>query len=109
MPGSGGEIPEGHPERAADPAFEAMYGAGEAIRRKPFGEGIRLEERSIDFLRLRGEHPMQAHGIGHDRPPPPDPSASKIAGVGTISPSLRAVAAALCMLLAFGALPRATS
>src|SRR5690349_10811141 len=120
MSGSGGEIPEGHAKRAADLAFERVHRAGEAIRRKPFRERIRLEKRSVDLVGLRDEHAMQTHGIGHDRPPVTNPSAPgsraltaatpvKIPRVKTSLTSLRAAAGALCMLLAAGVLHRAVS
>jgi hypothetical protein len=61
------EVPEGHFERAAYFRFRMMHGAGKAVRREPFRERVRLEERAIDFLWPGCQNAVQAHGVGHDR------------------------------------------
>src|SRR5882672_1409292 len=60
-----GEIAKGHPEGAAYFRVHVMHGAGVAIRRKPLGHGVRLEEGAIDLLWLRGQDSMETHGVGH--------------------------------------------
>src|SRR5258708_5172824 len=62
-----GEIPKGHPEGAAYFRVHVMHGAGVAIRRKPLGHRVRLEEGAIDLLGLRGQDSMESHGVGHDQ------------------------------------------
>jgi hypothetical protein len=59
------EVPEGHFERAADLRFQMMHRAGKTVGREPFREGIRLEERAIDFLRPGRQDAVQANGAGH--------------------------------------------
>src|SRR5512139_3333619 len=46
-----GEIREGHPERAANRGIQVLNRAREAVRRKPLGYRIRIQESAIDTLR----------------------------------------------------------
>jgi hypothetical protein len=49
----------------ADLGIEAMHGAGEAVGRQPFGQGVRLDEGAIDLVGLGGEDAVQSNGAGH--------------------------------------------
>src|SRR5206468_5462248 len=60
------EIPERHFERAPDVRLEVMHRTGEAVRRKPFRQRIRLEEGAIDFLWAGRQNAVQAYGAGHN-------------------------------------------
>jgi hypothetical protein len=43
-----------------------MHGASEAVRRDPLGHRTGFKERTIDLLRLRAKHSMEADGtVGH--------------------------------------------
>jgi NAD(P)-dependent dehydrogenase (short-subunit alcohol dehydrogenase family) len=57
------EIGEGHLERATDLGIQVMNLAGEAMRRQPFGHGIRIEKRTINPLRLGAEHTVKPNGV----------------------------------------------
>jgi hypothetical protein len=37
---------------------------GESVRRNPFGHGLGIEERPVNFFRRGPEHTMQSDGIG---------------------------------------------
>src|SRR5881394_3749454 len=62
--GAGGEVREGHLVGAADLRIDMVNLAGEAVRRKPFGHGIGIEERPIHPLRDGPEHSVKPNGAG---------------------------------------------
>src|SRR6185295_5793633 len=62
--GARGEVREGHLVRAADLRIDVVDLAGEAVRRKPFGHGVGIEERAIEPLRGGPEHSMKPNGAG---------------------------------------------
>src|SRR5688572_14481807 len=62
-----GEVREGHLVGAADFRIYLVNLACKAVRRKPFGHCVWIEERAIDFLRRRTEHSVKPDGAcGHD-------------------------------------------
>src|SRR6185436_14486785 len=60
---AGGEVCERHPVGTADFGIEMVALAREAVRRKPFGHCVWIEERPIDFLGRRTEHTVEPDGV----------------------------------------------
>jgi hypothetical protein len=58
-----GEIRERHLVRAADRGVQMVHLAGESMRRQPFSQRVRIEERAVDPLRRRTEHTVQPDGM----------------------------------------------
>ncbi len=54
-----GEIRERHLVGAADRGVHMVHLAREAMRRQPFDQRVRIEERAVDPLRRRPEHPVK--------------------------------------------------
>jgi hypothetical protein len=46
-----------------------MHRAGEAVRRQPFRQRVRLDESAVDLIGLRGQDAVQTDGTGHGRSP----------------------------------------
>jgi hypothetical protein len=46
-----------------------MHGAEKTVRRKPFGEGVCLDEGAIDLFRAGRENAVQAYGAWHGGDP----------------------------------------
>jgi hypothetical protein len=64
---AGGEVREGHLVRTADFRIYMVNLARKAVRRKPFGHCIWIEECAIEFLRRRTEHSVKPDGAcGHE-------------------------------------------
>src|SRR2546425_3510457 len=64
-----GEVREGHPVGAADFGIYVVNLAREAVRWKPFGHCVCIEECSIDFLGRRTEHSVKPDSVGHQTSP----------------------------------------
>jgi hypothetical protein len=60
---AGGEISERHLVAAAHFRVQLVDLARESIRRKPLGQCIGIEERSINSLRRRPEHTVESDGV----------------------------------------------
>src|SRR5258708_4536203 len=58
-----GEISERHLVGAADLGGQVVNLAGEPVWGKPFGHGVGIQERSIDFLRRCAEHAVKPDGV----------------------------------------------
>src|SRR5437773_995638 len=62
-----GEVREGHLVGTADFRIDMVNLAGKAVRRKPLGHCVWIEERPIDLLRRDTEHSVKPNGAGgHD-------------------------------------------
>src|SRR5437773_763924 len=62
-----GEVREGHLVGTTDFRVDMVNLAGKAVRRKPLGHCVWIEECAIDFLRRRTEHAVKPNGAGgHD-------------------------------------------
>src|SRR2546422_2435028 len=66
---AGREVREGNPVGAADFGIYVVNLAREAVRRKPFGHCVCIEECSIDFLGCRTEHSVKPDSVGHQTSP----------------------------------------
>jgi hypothetical protein len=60
---TGGEIGERHLVGAADFCIEVMNLASESIRREPLCHRVRVQERPVNSLRGRPEHPMKTDRV----------------------------------------------
>jgi hypothetical protein len=60
---AGAEISERHLVSAADFRIQVMDLTRESIRRKPFGQCVRIEERPINSLRRRPEHTVELDSL----------------------------------------------
>ncbi len=60
---AGAEIGERHLVGSADFGVRLLDFAREAVRRKPLGHGVRIQERAIDPLRRRAEHSVKSNGV----------------------------------------------
>jgi hypothetical protein len=66
MSRAGAEVGERHFEGAADSCLQVVHLAGESVRRKPFGLGIRIKESPVDLLGRRADDTMKSDGVrGH--------------------------------------------
>src|SRR4029453_6453917 len=64
---AGGEVREGHLVGTADLRIDMVNLARKAVRRKPLGHCLGIDECPIDLLRCRTEHPVKPDGAGgHD-------------------------------------------
>src|SRR2546425_2506597 len=63
------EVREGHSVGAADFGIYVVNLAREAVRRKPFGHCVCIEECSIDFLGRHTEHSVKPDSVGHQTSP----------------------------------------
>jgi hypothetical protein len=60
---SGTEVREGHPVRATDLSFKVVNFGSESIWREPFDYRVRIQERSIDFLRRRPQYAVKSDRV----------------------------------------------
>src|SRR5690349_18135890 len=61
-----GEVREGHPVGAANSGIDLMDLTGEAVRWKPFGHCVGIEEGSINSFRCRTKYAVKSYGVcGH--------------------------------------------
>src|SRR4029077_19168165 len=61
------KVREGHLVCTADSGIQMVNPAREAVRRKPLGHCVCVEERPIDLLGRRTEQPVKPDGIcGHE-------------------------------------------
>jgi hypothetical protein len=64
---AGAEIGERHLVGAADLGIHVVNLASKAVGRKPFGHGVPIEKRLVDFLGRRTENSVQSDSIAcHD-------------------------------------------
>src|SRR6185312_624017 len=61
------EVCKRHLVSAADFRIQMMHSAGEAIRRKPLGHGIRVEKRPINSLGRCPKNAVKTDSVWHDR------------------------------------------
>src|SRR5450755_4127850 len=67
MTRAGREVSERHLKGAADFRLQVVHFAGESVRRKPFGPGIRIQECPVDLLGRGTDDTMKSDGVrGHD-------------------------------------------